>query len=108
MLTGFSFDVAIPPQTKSTSVEKENYSPSDSLSPDPLSYVNGTSEKPFNKSERAFENESPYTHSEDESGKSPSGSPVGHTAFESPSRDYSDSYLNKSPEADAGTHRYGS
>ncbi|XP_057502864.1 uncharacterized protein LOC130786579 isoform X1 [Actinidia eriantha] len=101
---GFSFDVAMPPKTKSTSVEKENYSQSDSLSPDPLSYVNGTSEKPFNKSERAFENESPYTHSEDESGKSPSGSPVGHTAFESPSRDYSDSCFNKSPEADAGTH----
>ncbi|KAL6995988.1 hypothetical protein U1Q18_006126 [Sarracenia purpurea var. burkii] len=103
---GFSFDVALPHKTKSSSAEKENGSPNDSLSPDSLSHADGSSEKYFGKGGSAFESESAYTHSEDESGKSPSGSPVGHhTAFRSPSREYSDNHFRKSPEADADTHR---
>lgn len=99
---GFSFDAA---RTNSVPVEKENGSPNDSLSPDSLSHVDGMSEKSFIKNGRAFESESAYTHSDEESGKSPSGSPVGHTAFKSPSQDYSDNHFSKSPEADAETHR---
>lgn len=64
------------------------------------------SEKSFSKNGRAFESESAYTHSDEESGKSPSGSPVGHTAFKSPSQEYSDNHFSKSPEVDAETHRY--
>ncbi|THG21805.1 hypothetical protein TEA_023202 [Camellia sinensis var. sinensis] len=103
---GFSFDVAMPPKTKSTSAEKENYSPNGSLSPDLMSHADDNmSDKLFSKGERACESESAYTHSEDESGKSPSSSPARHTAFESPSREYSDNHFKKSPEADAETHR---
>ncbi|KAI8003142.1 putative calcium-binding protein C800.10c [Camellia lanceoleosa] len=102
---GFLFDVAMPPKTKSTSAEKENYSPNGSLSPDLMSHADDDmSDKLFSKGERAFESESAYTHSEDESGKSPSSSPARHTAFESPSREYSDNHFKKSPEADAETH----
>ncbi|KAF5932352.1 hypothetical protein HYC85_028523 [Camellia sinensis] len=70
---GFSFDVAMPPETKSTSAEKENYSPNGSLSPDLMSHADDDmSDKLFSKGEHAFESKSAYTHSEDESGKSPS------------------------------------
>ncbi|XP_028053348.1 uncharacterized protein LOC114257757 isoform X2 [Camellia sinensis] len=107
LLAGFSFDVAMPPKTKSTSAEKENYSPNGSLSPDLMSHADDNmSDKLFSKGERACESESAYTHSEDESGKSPSSSPARHTAFESPSREYSDNHFKKSPEADAETHSF--
>ncbi|GMP47567.1 hypothetical protein CsSME_00015241 [Camellia sinensis var. sinensis] len=103
---GFSFDVAMPPETKSTSAEKENYSPNGSLSPDLMSHADDNmSDKLFSKGEHAFESKSAYTHSEDESGKSPSSSPARHTAFESPSREYSDNHFKKSPKVDAETHR---
>ncbi|KAI8549285.1 hypothetical protein RHMOL_Rhmol06G0013900 [Rhododendron molle] len=86
---GFSFDGA---KTNSVSVEKENGYPNDSLSPDSLPHSDVMSEKSFSKSGPAFESESAYTHSDDESGKSPS-------------QDYSDNHFSKSPEADAESHR---
>ncbi|XAR61528.1 hypothetical protein NMG60_11015979 [Bertholletia excelsa] len=97
---GFSFDGAIPSKTKSTSIEKGSESPNGSLSPGSLSHADGTLEKPFSKGRHGFDSDSVYTHSEDESGKSPTGSPGGHTALESPSREYSDNHFKKSPEVD--------
>lgn len=58
-----------------------------------MPHADVTSEKSFSKSGPAFESESAYTHSDDESGKSPS-------------QDYSDNHFSKSPEADAESHRY--
>lgn len=58
-----------------------------------MSHADVMSEKSFSKSGPAFESESAYTHSDDESGKSPS-------------QDYSDNHFSKSPEADAESHRY--
>uniref|UniRef100_A0A5B7AW49 Epidermal growth factor receptor substrate 15-like 1 n=1 Tax=Davidia involucrata TaxID=16924 RepID=A0A5B7AW49_DAVIN len=101
---GFSFDV-MSSKTNSTSVQRENSSPNDSLSPDSLSHADGKSEKLFGKGEGALESESAYTHSEDESAKSPTGSPVKQTAFESPSQEYSDNHFRKSSEADTEIHR---
>ncbi|XP_059634536.1 uncharacterized protein LOC132276912 [Cornus florida] len=95
---GFSFDVGMPPKTKSTSVWNENSSPIDSLSPDSLSHADDKSEKLFAKGEPALE-------SEDELAKSPPGSPVRQAAFEIPSQEYSENHFRKSPEADTETHR---
>ena len=61
----------------------------------------------FSASERALESESAYTHSEDESARSPHGSPAGRNSLESPSQQFSDDHFGKSTEADAETHRYG-
>lgn len=57
----------------------------------------------MNAGERAFESESAYTHSEDESARSPHDSPAGKAAPESPSQNFSDVF--RSSEADAETHR---
>ncbi|KAL3505505.1 hypothetical protein ACH5RR_035346 [Cinchona calisaya] len=98
---GFSFDVAVPANTKLTS-QHENSSPTDTLSPDSLSNAD-KSEKTFTKGVGAFETESLYSHSEDES-KSPHGSPTRQTASESPAQDYSDNHFRKSFEADTESH----
>ncbi|KAA8537395.1 hypothetical protein F0562_026918 [Nyssa sinensis] len=102
LFPGFSFDV-MSSKTNSTSFQRENSSPNDSLSPDSLSHADGKSKKLFSKGECALESESAYTHSEDESLKS--GCPVKQTAFESPSQEYSDKPLRKSSEADTETYR---
>ncbi|CAI9755801.1 unnamed protein product [Fraxinus pennsylvanica] len=101
---GFSFDVAVPANAKSTSVHEENSSPTHNFSPDSGSIPDATSEKPFSKGVSAFETESSYAHSEDES-KSPQGSPARQTTFESPSPKYSENHFRKSSDGDAETHR---
>lgn len=103
-MTGFSFDVAGPANTKLTSPQHENSSPTESFSPDSMSNAD-KSEKTFTKGVSAFETESFYTHGEHES-KSPRGSPTRQTASGSPSHDYSDSHFGKSFETDTESHRY--
>ncbi|CAA3025131.1 epidermal growth factor receptor substrate 15-like 1 [Olea europaea subsp. europaea] len=95
---GFSFDVAVPANAKPTAVREENSSPTHNFSPD------STSEKPFSKGVSAFETESSYAYSEDES-KSAQGSPARQTTFESPSPKYSENHFRKSSDGDAETHR---
>ncbi|KAI3459948.1 hypothetical protein Pfo_016611 [Paulownia fortunei] len=99
---GFSFDVAVPENVKSASVQRENSSPTPSFSPDSVLNADATSEKPFNTVASAFETESIY--SADES-KSPQGSPGRQTTYESPSQDYSEKHFRKSSDGDAETHR---
>ncbi|KAG8369287.1 hypothetical protein BUALT_Bualt15G0135700 [Buddleja alternifolia] len=98
---GFSFDVAVPANGKSASVERENSSPTPSFSPDSVINADATSKKPFSEMASAFETESVY--SADES-KSPRGSPGRQTTYESP-REYSDNHFGKSSDGDAETHR---
>ncbi|KAM7513980.1 hypothetical protein LguiA_003563 [Lonicera macranthoides] len=99
---GFSFDVGVPTNAESASLPKENSSPLDSYSLDSLSNVDGKSEKSFSK----VEHES-YIHSKDESMKSPQGSPAIQSAFESPSKEYSNNHFRKSFDEDTDTRRYG-
>ncbi|KAL2538077.1 Calcium-binding EF hand family protein [Forsythia ovata] len=101
---GFSFDVALPANAKSTSVDEENSTLTHNFSPDSVSNADAMPEKPFSKGVSAFETESSYTHSEDES-KSPQGSPARQSTFESPSPKYSESHFTKSSDGDAETHR---
>lgn len=82
-------------------------SPDGSLTPDSSSYVDEKAANLFSAGERALESESAYTHSEDESARSPHGSPAGRNSLESPSQQFSDDHFGKSTEADAETHRYG-
>lgn len=93
---GFSFDVTLPDNAKSASVERENSSPTHSISPD-----SATPEKPFGAS--AFDAESVF--SADES-KSPRESPGRQPTYESPSKEYTDDHFRKSSfDGDAETHR---
>ncbi|KAJ9541858.1 hypothetical protein OSB04_028364 [Centaurea solstitialis] len=89
---GFSFDVAVPANGKSTAPQAENLSPVDNFS-DSYSNADGKSEKPF-------ETESVYAHSEDESAKSPVSSPTRNKIFESPTKEDSYSQFGKSFDAD--------
>ncbi|XP_027092541.2 uncharacterized protein [Coffea arabica] len=100
---GFSFDVAVSANTKPTSPQHENSSPTDSFSPDSMSNAD-KSERTFTKGVSAFETDSLYTHSEDES-KSPRSSPARQAASESPLHDYSDNHFGKIFEADTESHR---
>ncbi|XP_047319743.1 actin cytoskeleton-regulatory complex protein pan1 [Impatiens glandulifera] len=104
---GFLHDVSVPTKESSASLEKENYSPNGSLSSESLSRVDGASDKHFVKGDNSIQGESAYAHSDNESGKSPSGSPIGQTAFDSPYRDYSDDHFKKSPDADREAHSGG-
>ncbi|KAK2988220.1 hypothetical protein RJ640_020702 [Escallonia rubra] len=102
---GFSFDVAVRENGKFASLQKEISSPVDSFSPDSLSNGDGNSEKPFQRVDHSLERESAYTHSEDDSAKSPPDSPARQKAFESPSQEYSDDHLRSSFDADTETQR---
>ena len=95
-MTGFSFDATVPANTKSTS-QAENSSTMDDVSEDSYSNADRKSEKPF-------ETESAYAHSEDESAKSPAGSPTAQKIFESPTKEDSFNHFGKSFDAD--TERY--
>lgn len=96
--TGFSFDVALPENGKSASTERENSSPTHSVSPD-----SATPEKPFGSSASAFDAESLF--SADES-KSPRESPGRQPTYESPSKEYTDDPFRKSFDGDAETNRF--
>ncbi|KAK3010620.1 hypothetical protein RJ639_012323 [Escallonia herrerae] len=102
---GFSFDVAVPENGKSASLQKEISSPVDNFSPDSLSNGDGNSEKPFQKVDHSLDRESAYTHSEDDSAKSPPDSPARQIAFESPSQEYSDNHNRSSFDADTEIQR---
>lgn len=92
---GFQFDVA---NGKSTS-QAENSSTIDNLSQDSYSNADG-------KSEKHFDTESAYPHSEDESAKSPAAeSPTTQKIFESPTKEDSFSHFGKSFDAESPTER---
>ncbi|KAL0352519.1 UNVERIFIED_CONTAM: EH domain-containing protein 2 [Sesamum calycinum] len=98
---GFSFDVAVHTNANSASIQKENSSPTRSISPDSVSNA-ARSEKLFGAGASAFDAESVY--SADES-KSPQGSPGRQTSYESPSREDSENHFRKNSDGDAETHR---
>ncbi|KAI3797193.1 hypothetical protein L1987_32447 [Smallanthus sonchifolius] len=85
---GFQFDVA---NAKST--QPENSSPMDDISQDSCSNTDG-------KSEKRYEADSAYAHSEDESAKSPAGSPTTQKIFESPKKEDSFSHFGKNIDAE--------
>ncbi|KAL0440482.1 UNVERIFIED_CONTAM: EH domain-containing protein 2 [Sesamum latifolium] len=98
---GFSFDVAVPTNANSASIQKENSSPTRSFSPDSVPNA-ATSEKLFGAGASAFDAESVY--SGDES-KSPQGSPGKQTSYESPFQEDSENHFRKNSDGDAETHR---
>ncbi|XP_047981154.1 epidermal growth factor receptor substrate 15-like 1 [Salvia hispanica] len=98
---GFSFDVSLPENGKSASLERENSSPTHSYAPDSPSNASEP-EKPFVAVASAFDEESVF--GADES-KSPHGSPERPTPYESPSNEYSDGHFRKSSDGDTETHR---
>ncbi|KAI3465457.1 hypothetical protein Pfo_022120 [Paulownia fortunei] len=98
---GFSFDVAVPENAESASIQRENSSPTRSFSPDSVSNA-ATSDKLFGAGASAFDAESMYSAEES---KSPRGSPGRETTYESPSQEYSENHFRKSSDGDAETHR---
>ncbi|GKV44398.1 hypothetical protein SLE2022_174280 [Rubroshorea leprosula] len=86
------------------SLQRGKASPDGSLTPDSSSYADDKHGNIFT-SEYAIESESAYTHSEDESTRSPHGSSAGRTTLESPSDQFSDGPFRKGAEADTETHR---
>ncbi|KAK8705763.1 hypothetical protein V6N13_049356 [Hibiscus sabdariffa] len=95
---GFGNELTVDVKNVSDS-QRGKASPDGSLTPD-SSYVNG---KTGNLFSAAVENESAY--SEDESARSPHGSPAERNSLESPSRLFSDDHFGKSTEADSERHR---
>ncbi|KAL1119590.1 hypothetical protein V6Z11_D01G111600 [Gossypium hirsutum] len=81
-------------------------SPDGSLTPDSTSYADEKTANLFSASDRAIESESAYTHSEDESARSPRGSPTDRNSLESPSKPFSDDPFGKSTEAEAERHHF--
>ncbi|EOY15307.1 Calcium ion binding protein, putative isoform 1 [Theobroma cacao] len=101
---GFGNELTVDVKNVSVS-QRGKASPDGSLTPDSSSYVDEKAANLFSAGERALESESAYTHSEDESARSPHGSPAGRNSLESPSQQFSDDHFGKSTEADAETHR---
>ncbi|KAF8406718.1 hypothetical protein HHK36_008810 [Tetracentron sinense] len=93
-------NVVAPPKPKGTSVGKEKDSTDEGSIATSFSNADGKSEKPLSTGERAPENGSTYTQSEDGSARSPPGSPVGRNMLESPSLDFPDSHFGKNVTAD--------
>lgn len=82
-------NVIAPPKEKTVTVRKEKSVDEDL----PSSTVE--SDKLSNKNERAQESGSTHTHSEDESARSPPGSPAGRSTLESPSHDFRGNHFGK-------------
>ncbi|KAJ8540878.1 hypothetical protein K7X08_001694 [Anisodus acutangulus] len=102
---GFSFDVAVPANSKSISIQKES-SPTHSNSPDSMSNADAKSENYSAKgNNNTVETDLMYMHSDDES-KSPQGNPRERTAFDSPSGEYSDNHFGKSFKTESETDRF--
>lgn len=102
---GFSFDVAVPANSKSTSSEKES-SPTHRESSDSMSNTDAKSENHSAKGNNSnVETDLMYMHSDEES-KSPQGSPRERMAFDSPSGEYSDNHFGKSFKTESETDRY--
>lgn len=104
--SGFGNDLIIDSSTKShsASIQREKASPDRSSTPDSSSVADGKSGISFGNGDHAHESESIFAHGEDEHVRSPSGSPAGRTAVESPSREFSDIHYGKNSEADGETH----
>uniref|UniRef100_A0A2P2KS90 Uncharacterized protein MANES_18G003700 n=1 Tax=Rhizophora mucronata TaxID=61149 RepID=A0A2P2KS90_RHIMU len=100
---GFDNELSIDGKNVSSTSQQKLPSNGD-LTHDPFTNGDGKSENSLNTGGHAVESESAYTHSEDESARSPQGSPVGRTTSDSPSHDFSDVF-EKSAEADAEAHR---
>ncbi|XP_016568249.2 actin cytoskeleton-regulatory complex protein PAN1 [Capsicum annuum] len=101
---GFSFDVAVPANSKSGSAQKESSTHSES--PDTMSNADAKSENyPAKGNHNAVETDLMYMHSDEES-KSPQGSPRERTAFDSPSGEYSDNHFGKSFKTESETDRF--
>lgn len=112
---GFANDLTLDGKNVSGSPTQQSpYVRSGIASPDHISTPDSSSfadEKPrfsSNAGEHAFESESALSHSEDEYARSPRDSPAGRAAFDSPSQVFSDTQYEKSFEADAEAHRFGS
>ncbi|XP_074286751.1 uncharacterized protein LOC141611971 [Silene latifolia] len=88
----------------STLYENGTYPHDDLFDPDSPSNADTKSEKQSSRGERALDSESGYTHSEDDSVRSPRGSPSHRTTSESQSQDFSDVFA-RSSEADTDLHR---
>ena len=105
-LSGFSNDLNLDPKRVSASKPKM----SDGLDEKDLEDYNSTLDSSFNGNDKTkagifsstinhgLESEFMYSHSEDESARSPYGSPAAKTSLESP-REFSDAVYEKSPEA---------
>ncbi|XVF35816.1 hypothetical protein REPUB_Repub19eG0003300 [Reevesia pubescens] len=101
---GFSNELTV--DVKNVSVSQNGQaSPDGSLTPDSSSYVDEKTGNLFSAAEHSIESESAYTHSEDESARSPRGSHAGRNSLESPSQQFSNDHFGKSSEADAETNR---
>ncbi|OAY50295.1 epidermal growth factor receptor substrate 15-like 1 isoform X2 [Manihot esculenta] len=98
---GFANDVTIDVKNVST-VQKEKWSEDGSQTPDSLSNGDGKSRNFLSTGEHALEDESAYSHSEDELARSPQGSSARRNALESPSSDV----FAKSIDPDAETHSF--
>lgn len=92
-------NVIAPPKEKSK--RKEKASAVEDL---PSSTSEGQGEKSFTTGEQIHEGESMHNHSEDESAKSPPGSPAGRSTLESPSHDFQDNHFRKTDDTDALFH----
>ncbi|KAM7253425.1 hypothetical protein ACFE04_026043 [Oxalis oulophora] len=88
---------------KAETVEGEKISPDGSLTPDSLFHEDEKANSFTSPHGHTHENESAFTHSDDELARSPRGSPAGGISSQSPSHDFSDSHFGKSPDAE--THR---
>lgn len=100
---GFSNDLNLDP--KGVSASKPNMSDSEkdladyNSTPDSSSNANGKMGNSLSTINRGLESESVYSHNENESARSPYGSPAAKTSLESPSHEFSDAGFEKSPEA---------
>ncbi|XWS26023.1 hypothetical protein CRYUN_Cryun27aG0118100 [Craigia yunnanensis] len=101
---GFGNELTVNVKNVSIS-QRGKASPNGSLTPDSSSSVDEKTGNLFIAGGFAVESEFAYTHSEDESARSPCGSPAGRNSIESPSQRFSDDHFGKSTEADAETHR---
>ncbi|XP_038899166.1 actin cytoskeleton-regulatory complex protein pan1 isoform X2 [Benincasa hispida] len=100
---GFSNDLNLDPKGVTASKPKMSDSEKDladyNSTPDSSSNANGKTGNYLSTNNRGLESESVYSHSEDESARSPYGSPAAKTSLESPSHEFSDAGYEKSPEA---------
>ncbi|KAI4388515.1 hypothetical protein MLD38_000836 [Melastoma candidum] len=100
-----SLDTKVPvSKQKSSFVEGELASPDNGFTPDFVSHSDEKVRDSTGSISNAFENESSYSHGEDELGRSPRGSPAAITDLDSSSQIFSDSHLERSPTADGDAH----
>ncbi|XP_077246900.1 uncharacterized protein LOC143886702 [Tasmannia lanceolata] len=95
--------VLLPKPPKSTTVWNEKAPADDASTVADMSPSNadGKLEKPLSTSERVTESGSAYAPSEDDLARSPSGSPMGRSALESPSQEFPGSHFGTNAGANA-------